>query len=83
MLTTIPFSLVWRTNLQHLDKRNTEIQVCFIAADQAQAEEETDWENCSEVDATSHLDSFATIEEGRGLRQDLGHDCRKYHVPAY
>jgi hypothetical protein len=71
------------THLQHLDKRNTEIQVCFISADQAQAEEETDWENGSEVDTTGHLDGFAAIEQSGGLRQDLGHDCRKYHVPAY
>lgn len=71
------------THLQHLNKRNTEIQVCFISADQAQAEEETDGKNGSEVDTTGHLDGFATIEKSGGSCEDLGHDCRKDHMPAY
>jgi len=64
-----PISLhVLSTHLQHLNEGNTQVEVCLISANQAQAEEETDWENSAEVDLAGHFDGFASIKEGRGLR---------------
>ena len=65
------------TDLEHLDESDTEIEVREVAADQAQTEEETDWDDSAEVDPTGHLDGFPAIKEGGVARKDLGHDGRK------
>lgn len=50
--------------LDHLDESNTEVEVGQVTADQAQAEEDTNRDDSTEVDATGHLDRLATVKEG-------------------
>ena len=54
----------------------------MIATDETQTEKETDWKNGSKVDATGHLDCLPSIEKSRSPGEDLGHECRKNHMPA-
>lgn len=78
----VAFPRVHGTHFQHLDKRNTEIQVRFVSTNQAQAKEEADGEDGSEVDLAGHLDRLAAIEEGRGPRENLGHAGCEDHMPV-
>lgn len=68
------------TNLKHLDEGNAEVKICEIAADQAQAEEEANRDNRTEVDTASHLDGFSPVKVGRVSGENLGHDGRKAQV---
>ena len=65
------------THLEHLNEGDTEVQICQVAADQAEREEEADRDNSAQVDAASHLNSLATVEERGVPGEDLGHDCSK------
>lgn len=40
--------------LQHLDERNTQIEVSHISADQTEAEEQANWQDSSRVSLTVH-----------------------------
>ena len=33
--------------LEHLNEGNAEVQIGFVAADQAETEKKADWQNCS------------------------------------
>ncbi len=61
------------TYLEHLDECHTEVEVALVTADQAGAEENSDWNDSSEIDAGCHPDCFSAIEERCGPCQDLGH----------
>jgi hypothetical protein len=63
-LVVVSIARSWNrsTDLEHLDKGNTEVKVGQVTADQAQTEEETNGDNGSEVDSTSHLDRLSSIE---------------------
>lgn len=60
--------------LEHLNESNGQVQVCQVAANQAQTEEETDRNNSSEIYAAGHLDILTTIKEGGKASHALGHD---------
>lgn len=53
------------------------MEVGQVAADQAQAEEETNGYNGAQVDAASHLNGLPAIKQGGVPRQKLGHHRRK------
>ena len=42
------------TYLEHLDKGNTQVEICLVTADQAHAEEDADGDNGSQVYTSSH-----------------------------
>lgn len=67
-------------HLEHLDEGNGEVEVGQIAADQTQAEEDTNGDNCADVDPAGHLDRLAAIEEGSPVGEDLGHQGREDEV---
>lgn len=69
-------------HLEHLNKCNTEIQICHITADQTQTEEETNGHNRAEVNTASHLDSLSAIKKGCSASENLGHESRKSQVPC-
>ena len=70
------------SHLEHLNKGNTEIEIGHITTDQAQAEEQTDGNNGTEVNPTGHLDCFPAIKEGSCTRENLGHEGRKGQMPS-
>lgn len=59
---------------------NTEVQVGEVAANQTQAEEETDGDNGSQVYPARHLDGLSAIEERGIARKNLCHDRRERQV---
>jgi hypothetical protein len=77
MVLTVP-----TTYLEHLDESYTKVQVCLVAADQAQAKEDADWDDCPQIYATRHGHLFPRVEDGRRAREDLGHDGRKHQMPC-
>ncbi len=62
------------TYLEHLNESNAKIQIGLIATDKTCTVKNTDRYDGPEVDSTSHLHGFPTIEERRRPCQDLGHD---------
>lgn len=42
------------TNLKHLDERDTQVEVCQIAADEREGEEYANGDNGAEIDPSSH-----------------------------
>lgn len=54
--------------LDHLDKCDTEVEVGQVSADQTETEEDTDGNDGSEIDTTSHLNRLATVEKGSVTR---------------
>ena len=68
--------------LEHLDERDAEVQIRRIAANKAEAVEDTNWQDCTKVHSASHLDCFAAIEETSCPSQDLGHEGRNNKMPA-
>jgi hypothetical protein len=68
------------TDLEHLDESDAEVQIGEVAADQAQAVEETDRNNGAEVDPASHLDGLPAIQECGIPSKDLGYDSREDQV---
>lgn len=71
-----------RGSLEHLDEGDAQVQVGQIATDQAQAEEQSNWDNGPQVDPSRHLDRLAPIEEGGVASQKLCHDRREGQVVA-
>jgi hypothetical protein len=71
-----------RTYFEHLNECNAEIEVGFVAKDQTETEEETNWQDSAKVDLTGHLVLFPTIEKRCGSRQKLCHACCDKHVPC-
>lgn len=69
-------------SLEHLDESNAKVQVGDITADQTQAEKETDGNDSTEVDTTSHLDGLAAIKQCCGTREDLGHERCESQMPC-
>lgn len=70
------------THLQHLDKGNTQVQVCHITADQTQGEEKANRYNSAQVDPSSHLHSLAAIEQSCCAGENLSHESRECQVPC-
>lgn len=70
------------SGFEHLDKSDAEVQVGDITADQTQTEEETDGDDSTEVDATSHLDGLAAIKQCSGAGEDLGHEGCEGQMPC-
>ena len=68
------------TDLEHLNEGHTKIQICQVAADQAQAEEQSNGNDSAQVHTTSHLDSLAPVKEVSVPREELGHNCCKGQV---
>ena len=62
--------------LEHLDECNAEVEVCLITTYEAQAEENTNGHDGSQVHSTGHLDCLTAIKEGSGPGQDLGDQSR-------
>jgi len=71
----------WCESLEHLDERNTQVQVCQVSADQAQTEEYSNGHDSSEVYSSSHLNRFPTIQKSCGPSHDLGHDGCEDQMP--
>lgn len=67
-------------SLEHLDERNTEVQVGQVAADQTQTEEQADRNDCAKVDAASHLDGLTAIKQRCVTSHELSCDGRKSQV---
>jgi hypothetical protein len=67
-------------NLKHLNEGDREVEVGQVAADQTQAEKDTNGDNCADVDPAGHLDRLAAIEEGGPVGKDLGHQSREEEV---
>jgi len=44
----------WQTHLEHLNERNTEVEVCQVAKDQTQTEHGANWDDRAQVDTASH-----------------------------
>lgn len=70
------------SGLEHLDESDAEVQVGDITTDQTQTEEETDRNDSTEVDATSHLDGLAAIKQCGGTGEDLGHEGCEGQMPC-
>lgn len=70
------------TYLEHLDKGDTQVQVCLVTADQAHAEEDADGDDGSQVYASGHGHLFPRVEDGGEAGEDLGHDGRKDQMPC-
>ena len=68
---------IFGTDLEHLDEGNAEIEIGEVAADQTQAEEETDRDNGAQIDLASHLNRLPAIEQCGIPSKDLGHDSRE------
>lgn len=68
------------SGLEHLNKGNGEVEIGQVAADQTQAEEDTNWDDGSQVDAAGHLDSLSAIEKSRPAGQNLRNDGGKGKV---
>lgn len=66
--------------LEHLNEGNGEVEIGQVAADQTQAEEDTNGDDGSQVDATGHLDSLSAIEKSRPAGQNLRNDGGKGKV---
>lgn len=64
-------------SLEHLNEGNGQVEVSQVAANQTQTEEDTDRDNCAQIDAASHLDRFASIEDVGEPGQNLRNDSRK------
>lgn len=79
-LAHIPTQPVLLTNLEHLDKGDTEVEVGKVAADQAQAEEEANRDNRAKINTASHLDSLPPVKISGVAGENLGHDGRKAQV---
>ncbi len=69
------------THLEHLDERDTQVQVCQVSADQAQTEEQSNWHDSSEVYFAGHLHRFPSIEECGCASHNLCHDGCKHQMP--
>lgn len=70
------------THLQHLDKRNTQVQVCHVTTDQTQGEEKTNRYDSAQVDPSSHLHSLAAIKQICCAGENLSHESRERQVPC-
>jgi hypothetical protein len=69
------------TDLEHLDECNAEVEICEVAADEGQAEEEADRHDGPQVDLSRHLDILPAVEQGRRPREDLRHDGAEGEMP--
>lgn len=63
--------------LEHLDEGNREVQVCEVAANQRQTEEDANGDNSTQVNATGHLDILAAIKQRREVSHQLCHYGRE------
>ena len=70
------------TYLDHLDESHTQVQVRLVTANQAQAEEEADGDNGSEVYASGHGDLLSRVEDGGEAGKDLGHARSEDQMPC-
>lgn len=70
------------TYLEHLDKSNTQVQVCFVSTNQAQTEEDADRDNRAEVYAARHRHLLPRVEYGGETRKELGHDGSEDEMPC-
>lgn len=68
--------------LEHLDEGNAQVQVSLVAADQAQTEEDANWDNGTEIDATCHGHLLSRIKYGGEAREELRHDGGKDQMPC-
>lgn len=66
--------------LEHLNEGNGEVEIGQVAADQTQAEEDTNGDDGSQVDATGHLNSLSAIEKSRPAGQNLRNNGGKGKV---
>lgn len=69
-----------RSGLEHLDESNREVEIGQVSAYQTQAEEDTDRDNGTDVDTTSHLDSLSAVKKSCASSHYLGNDGRKGQV---
>jgi hypothetical protein len=75
-------TLYLRTYLEHLNERDTQVQVGQVSANQAQREEHSDWHNSSKIYFAGHLDCFPSVQELRCASHDLGHDRCENQMPG-
>ena len=54
LLISAHTATVYWTYLEHLNKSNTQVQICFVTANQAQTEEDADGNDCAKVHAARH-----------------------------
>ena len=66
--------------LEHLDESDRQVQVCQIAENETQREEDTDGHDSTEVDTTGHLDSLSAIKKRSPSSHNLSHNCRESQV---
>lgn len=70
------------TYLQHLDERNAQVHVGDIAADQAEAEEQTNRQDSSRVRLTVHRHFVSGVQNSSELGQTLRDHSSECHVPC-
>jgi hypothetical protein len=58
------------------------MQICLVTANQAQAEEQTDWDDSSEVYAARHGHLLSRVEYGGKAGETLGHNGGKDQMPC-
>ena len=66
--------------LQHLDESNGEVQVCQVATDQTQTEEDADGDDGPDVDTASHLDGLTAVQHVGPPGEDLGHERSEHEM---
>jgi len=60
------------THLEHLNKRNRQVEIREIAADQRKGKHESYGDDFAEVDVAVHGDFFAGVKEGGEAGEELG-----------
>jgi hypothetical protein len=68
--------------LEHLDEGDREEEVGSIAEHQAQAEEDADWNDCSEVHSSSHRHLLAGVKDSRKASHALRYSRRENKMPC-
>ncbi len=70
------------TYLEHLNERNTQIEICQVSEDQTHAKEKPNGQDSSHVNPSGHLDGLSSIKERCSTSERLGHDCGKDEMPC-
>ena len=81
-------SLIWRQNraissyLDHLDERHGEVEVGQVTANERQREEDTNGDDCPQVDSAVHGNLLSRIQHGGETSEDLSADGCKTEMPC-
>lgn len=70
------------TYLDHLDEGNREVEVGQVSANEREGEEDTNWDNCAEVDSAVHGHLLSRVQVAGAASQNLGHEGCKTKMPC-